>query len=72
MKVGERGQITIPKQIRERHGLGPSTEVEIVEEDGKLVLRKRMPDECPIDRFVGVLRREGERTDDWIEDLRGR
>lgn len=72
MKVGERGQITIPQRIRERHGLEPSTEVEIVEEDGKLVLRKRMPETCPIDRFIGVLGRGDRRTDDLIEDLRGR
>jgi AbrB family looped-hinge helix DNA binding protein len=72
MKVGERGQITIPRRIRERYGLEPSSEVEIVEEDGKLVLRKRMADECPIDRFIGVLGGSGQRTDDLIEELRGR
>jgi AbrB family looped-hinge helix DNA binding protein len=72
MKIGERGQITIPQRIRERYGLEPSTEIEIVEEDGKLVLRKRLPEVCPIDRFIGVLGGGGQRTDDLIEDLRGR
>lgn len=28
MKIGERGQVTIPKNIREQFGLGPETEVE--------------------------------------------
>ena len=28
MKIGERGQVTIPKEIREQFGLGPDTEVE--------------------------------------------
>lgn len=72
MKVGERGQITIPQRIRERYGLLPTTEVEIVEEDGKLVLRKRAAESCPIDRYIGVLQSDGKRTDEWIEDLRGR
>jgi len=72
MKVGDRGQITIPQRIRKRYGLEPSTEVEIVEEDGNLVLRKRRADECPIDRFIGVLGSSGQRTDDLIEELRGR
>ena len=71
MKVGERGQITIPRAIRERHGLGPAVEVEIVEEGGRLVLRKAGLRECPIDRFIGVLAGK-ESTDELIEELRGR
>ncbi len=71
MKVGERGQITIPRDIRERYGLRPAVEVEIVEEDGRLVLRKRKAPACPIDRVVGVLGQQA-RTDEIMEDLRGR
>jgi len=71
MKVGERGQITIPSKFRERYGMGPAAEVEIVEEEGKLLLRKKRHGICPIDRFVGVLE-ETERTDDIVEELRGR
>jgi AbrB family looped-hinge helix DNA binding protein len=71
MKVGERGQITIPRDIRERYGLGPSVEVEIVEEAGRLLLRKAGLRECPIDRFVGILG-ENESTDRVLEETRGR
>ena len=71
MKVGERGQITIPRDIRERHGFAPAVEVEIVEEDGRLILRKKGTPRCPIDRFVGVLGRS-QSTDHIIEELRGR
>jgi len=71
MKIGERGLITIPRTIRERYGLEPNVEVEIVEEEGRLLLRKKRSVVCPIDRFVGVLQ-DSERTDDLIEDLRGR
>jgi AbrB family looped-hinge helix DNA binding protein len=71
MKVGERGQITIPGNIRKRHGLEPNVEVEIIEEGGRLILRKKRSVACPIDRFVGVLQASG-KTDDIIEELRGR
>ena len=72
MKVGERGQITIPMDIRRRYGLEANSEVELVERDGKLILRKKKSDECPIDDFVGVLGEAEVRTDDLVEELRGR
>ena len=34
MRISERGQITIPREIRERFGLMPHTEVEFQVEDG--------------------------------------
>jgi AbrB family looped-hinge helix DNA binding protein len=40
MKIGERGQVTIPKQIRDRFGLGPDTDVEFQIVGGSIVLRK--------------------------------
>jgi len=40
MKVGERGQVTIPKAIRDRLGLGPDTEVEFQIRGGVVELRK--------------------------------
>lgn len=36
MKITVKGQVTIPQEIRERHGLLPGTEVEFVD-DGKQV-----------------------------------
>ncbi|MDY6774433.1 MAG: AbrB/MazE/SpoVT family DNA-binding domain-containing protein [Candidatus Nanohaloarchaea archaeon] len=37
-KVGERGQVTVPKDIRERLGIGPGSEVEFSVEDGDIVM----------------------------------
>jgi antitoxin PrlF len=34
MRVSERGQITIPKEIREQFGFGPDTDVDIVVREG--------------------------------------
>ena len=72
MKVGERGQITIPKHLRQRYGLEANAEVELVEIEGRLVLRKKLNDDCAIDEFAGVLGRRGQRSDELLEELRGR
>lgn len=38
--VGERGQVTIPKELRERFGIHGGDEVEIHAEGGKLVIER--------------------------------
>lgn len=40
--VGERGQITIPKIIRDKEHIRPKDEVIVKIEDGKLVVEKSM------------------------------
>ena len=40
-RMGERGQVTIPKAMRDRLGLRPGEEVEFEEHDDCLILRKR-------------------------------
>jgi AbrB family looped-hinge helix DNA binding protein len=40
MRIGERGQVTIPKAIRDRFGLHAKTEVEFSLEAGAIVLKK--------------------------------
>ena len=37
-KVGERGQVTIPKELRDRLGISGGDEVVVHEEDGKIVI----------------------------------
>lgn len=37
--VGERGQITIPKELRERYGIEPRKPVIIEERDGEIVIK---------------------------------
>jgi len=72
MKISERGQITLPKKLRDRHGLRPNTEVEIVEVNHEIVLRKKS--RMNIDAVRGILRGKGTgaTTDEIIEQLRGR
>lgn len=40
MRITSKGQVTIPKEIREEFGLLPGTEVEFVPERGEILVRK--------------------------------
>ena len=76
MKIGERGQVTIPKELRNRFGLNRTTEVEFAIQADTLVLRKvgkalnlrQWKGKCK-----GALKKMGYRTvDAYIKDARGR
>jgi len=41
VRISERGQVTIPKDIRDRFGLTPDSEVEFVVRDGRIELVRR-------------------------------
>jgi antitoxin PrlF len=43
--VSEKGQVTIPKAIRDKLGLRPGTRVEFVANNGKLVGRKKIEED---------------------------
>jgi antitoxin PrlF len=68
--VSEKGQVTIPKQIRERLGIRPGVVLDFEASEGRLVARKSM-DRSPIDELYGTLRMP-ESVDDYIERVRGR
>jgi antitoxin PrlF len=42
MRVSTKGQVTIPKQVRERAGIRPGSEVEF-DVDGEVITMKRVP-----------------------------
>ncbi len=71
MRISERGQITIPKHLRDRFGLSPDVEIEITPTDRGLLIHKRTTAEHPVDRVYAVLGKTGS-TDDYIEEIRGR
>ena len=68
--VSEKGQVTIPKKLRDRLGLRPGALLEFREESGKLVGTK-VQARSPSDRVYGILKL-GRRSDDLVESLRGR
>jgi AbrB family looped-hinge helix DNA binding protein len=67
--VAERGQVTIPKRLRERLGIRPGTVLEFREEAERLVAEKAEIAGA-LDRWFGSLGRR-HRTDDIIRTLRG-
>lgn len=67
--VSEKGQVTIPKRLRDRLGLRAGTVLEFDEDEGRLVGRKA-PTTDPLDELFGSLDL-GMTTDEMMDELRG-
>ena len=73
MRISERGQITIPKALRNRFGMNHNVEVEITPTGDGLLIRKRTVAEHPVDRVAGILDGVFDADiDAYIEEIRGR
>lgn len=70
MRVTEKGQVTIPRRIRERLGVGPGTEVRFREVNRKVVLEKIGDKKTPFQDLYGLLGKP-QKTDPLIRRLRG-
>jgi AbrB family looped-hinge helix DNA binding protein len=69
--VAERGQITLPKAVRDALGLTKGSTLKVELEGGRIILRKSVDD--AISRARGRFRLpDGVTTDDVIRELRGR
>jgi antitoxin PrlF len=69
--VAERGQITLPKPIRDALGLTKGTRLKIELDGSRIVIRKDVND--AISRARGRFRLPaGKTTDDVMRELRGR
>ncbi|HEX9390155.1 MAG TPA: AbrB/MazE/SpoVT family DNA-binding domain-containing protein [Usitatibacteraceae bacterium] len=69
--LGERGQITLPKAVRDELGLSKGAILTIEVDHGKLILRKNVRE--AISRIRGRFKLpEGETADEAMRDLRGR
>ena len=67
--VAERGQVTIPKLLRDRLGIRPQTILEFQEDHGRLIVEKELPAD-PVARVMGCLKLD-EPTDQLMVELRG-
>ena len=67
--VAQRGQVTIPKSVRERLGIRPGTVLDMHDEGGRLVAEKVAPLD-PIGAALGCIRL-GKSTDEVVAELRG-
>jgi AbrB family looped-hinge helix DNA binding protein len=68
-RVAERGQVTIPKVLRERLGIQPGTVLEFTENQGRLIAEK-MENVNAVDQVYGCLG-SCRHTDNIVKALRG-
>jgi AbrB family looped-hinge helix DNA binding protein len=52
MRVTTKGQATIPQNIREKLGITPTTEVDFVEEEGRVFLVKQKGEKAATRKFA--------------------
>lgn len=73
MKIGERGQVTIPKDVRDKYGLQPNVEVDFVGDGNKVCIVKRNEGARRVAAIRGIadLKYAGS-VDEYIEEIRGR
>lgn len=76
MRIGERGQVTIPKGIREKFGLRPATEVTFQVVAGTIVLKKA-PKKLDLRKWKGRCQKSFAElgyssVDKFLDDVRGR
>jgi AbrB family looped-hinge helix DNA binding protein len=71
-KITAKGQVTIPKRVRERLGLKPGDEIEFVEDAAGFRVQKRLL-ASPFKQYRGYLKElAGRDPDNLVEQMRGR
>ena len=68
--LSEKGQVTIPKKIRDQLGLKPGHVIEFKTERGLLVGRKAEPAEDPVLSVTGILAQPAD-VDAYLRETRG-
>jgi AbrB family looped-hinge helix DNA binding protein len=72
-RISEKGQVTIPKKLRDQLGVRVGDELDFEVEQGRLVVVK-VADRDPVDAVWGTLppdALEGMSVDEWIDEIRG-
>ena len=71
MRISRRGQITIPKRLRDQFDLNQDAEVEITPTSQGLLIQKQTAAQHPVDRVRGLLDGICD-VDEYLEEIRGR
>jgi AbrB family looped-hinge helix DNA binding protein len=70
-KITSKGQVTIPKDVRDRLGLRPGDEIEFVDDRRGYRVQKRVP-ASPFKKYRGYLKGlAGRDPDEIVESARG-
>jgi antitoxin PrlF len=68
-RISEKGQVTIPKKLRDQLGIRVGDELDFEAEGGRLVAMK-LVEQDPLDAVWGTLELPMS-VDAWIDELRG-
>jgi AbrB family looped-hinge helix DNA binding protein len=74
VKLNSKGQVTIPAELRHRHGFDEGDEVDVVEDGNTLRIVHRTPGQTRGERVVGRMRSQAtttQTTDELMTLLRG-
>lgn len=71
MRISKRGQITIPKRLRDKYGMHCGVDIEVKPLRHGILIQKRAMDQHPVDRVSGLLCTQ-ENVDEYVEEIRGR
>ncbi len=69
--ITERGQITLPKEIRDRFALKPGTRIKFEITTKGIIITKAVSAREAIESVVGILKKPID-TDAYIESIRGK
>ena len=71
-KVTSKGQITIPRHVRDRLGIKPGDQVDFIEHESGFSFKKQVP-ESPFKKYRGYLKQlAGRDSDELVEEMRGK
>ena len=68
VRMTPKGQILIPKRIREKYGVKPGSRVQLLEDEDGIVIRPAPED--PIEAACGFIEGDFSLTDDLLDDHR--
>jgi AbrB family looped-hinge helix DNA binding protein len=70
-KITSKGQVTIPKKVREKLGVEPGETLSFEEQGDVIVVRKAV-NKSPFDKWVGRLKHlKGIGSDETVKEMRG-
>jgi len=70
-KLTTKGQITVPKEVREALGLREGDELEFISERGNMMVRKKVPP-GHLKKYRGYLKHlAGQDPDELVREMRG-
>ena len=67
VRIGERGQIAIPKEIREKEGIHPKQLVKIIDIGGEIIIKPNKTSKVHEDRVFEILQKAKLTDKDWEE-----